>query len=221
MMWLRRFRTSGSTSIAKSATISPGAVVGKRFRPLLGYMLSPAESERTVVGDRAYIGYYALVGLGSHIGDGTIVDDFCMVESDVTIGQGTLLIYRAHVCNDAEIGRDCIIGGFIGENVVVEDGCRIFGQVVHVHHDPTLSWDAPDSEEPAAVIGRNVFVGFGAIIVGPVTIGPQAYVCAGALVTRDVPAGHIASGRNVFVSPSDWHGSLAESPHFGRAVPSR
>ena len=40
----------------------------------------------------------------------------------------------------------------------------------------------------------NVFIGYGAIVLPNVTIGPNAIVAAGAVVTRDVPPGHIVAG---------------------------
>ena len=40
----------------------------------------------------------------------------------------------------------------------------------------------------------NVFIGFGAIILPDVTIGPNAIVAAGAVVTKDVPEGSIVAG---------------------------
>lgn len=43
-------------------------------------------------------------------------------------------------------------------------------------------------------IRDNVFVGYGAIVMPGVTIGPNAVVAAGAVVTRDVPSGHIVGG---------------------------
>lgn len=44
------------------------------------------------------------------------------------------------------------------------------------------------------VIGGGVDIGAGARIVGPLTIGDHAIVGANAVVTRDVPPGHVATG---------------------------
>ena len=43
-------------------------------------------------------------------------------------------------------------------------------------------------------IGNNVWIGGGAIILGGVHIGDNAVIAAGAVVTKDVPAGMLVAG---------------------------
>jgi bifunctional UDP-N-acetylglucosamine pyrophosphorylase/glucosamine-1-phosphate N-acetyltransferase len=43
-------------------------------------------------------------------------------------------------------------------------------------------------------IGRDAFVGSGTLLVAPVELGDEAHTGAGAVVTRDVPAGKLAYG---------------------------
>jgi bifunctional N-acetylglucosamine-1-phosphate-uridyltransferase/glucosamine-1-phosphate-acetyltransferase GlmU-like protein len=85
---------------------------------------------------------------------------------------------------------------------------------VHSQYNPLLPWDGEDSEEESATIGNFAFVGFGAVIAGKVTIGLKAYVLAGAIVTKDVPAFNIASGVNNFDHFSEWRGKLSQSKFF-------
>jgi len=44
------------------------------------------------------------------------------------------------------------------------------------------------------VVGSNVWVGYGAQILRGVTVGDNAIVGAGAVVTRDIPANAVAAG---------------------------
>lgn len=78
-----------------------------------------------------------------------------------------------------EIGDDCLIG----HQVVIAT----------LNHDPMP--DRRKSMTPAPVrIGRNVWIGSHATILPGVTVGDDAIIAAGAVVTKDVPAGTIAAG---------------------------
>jgi UDP-3-O-[3-hydroxymyristoyl] glucosamine N-acyltransferase len=202
----------GPCKIDNSADIKKGVIIGKPFRRLLDG--TQEALGKTILRKNVYVGFYSIVGSGSEIGSHTIVDDFSVIESRVIIGKRNLLIYHAQVCNDVQIGDKCVIGGLIGERTVIGNGCRVFGKIVHSQFNPLLDWDAGDSEEESPIIKDYVFVGFGSIIAGKVTIGQKAYIMAGAIVTKDVPDFNIASGVNKFVHFSKWPGELARSEFF-------
>jgi acetyltransferase-like isoleucine patch superfamily enzyme len=213
MNMTKDFTLIGPRKIDRSAKIKKGAIIGKPFRRLLDG--TQEHTEKTILNKHVYIGFYSIVGAGTGIGSNSIIDDFSVVESRVKIGERTLLIYRAQVCNDAHIGDNCVIGGLIGERTIIGNGCRIFGKVVHSQQNPLLPWDAEDSEEESVTIKDFAFVGFGAVIAGKVTIGYKAYILAGSIVTKDVPAFNIASGVNEFVHFSKWKGHhLSQSKYF-------
>ena len=71
-------------------------------------------------------------------------------------------------------------------------------------HRPLPGWrwsnDAVGASKPVQ-IGRGCFIGARAIILKGVTLGDGAVVAAGALVTRDVPANHLAIGNPATVKP--------------------
>jgi hypothetical protein len=94
----------------------------------------------------------------------------------------------------------------------------VAGDLIHRQLDPSTPWDDPAAEESSPMVADGAFVGWRAVIIGGVNIGAGAYVCAGALITKDVPAGHIGCGRNEILAPSEWRGALGKSPFFHEAV---
>ena len=207
------FTSSGICHIHPSAQICSGAVIGKPFRPLIGFS-GEDPPDTTIIGPGVYVGYYSIVGSGSVIDEKAIIDDFSIIECEVTLGSNALVIYRAQIYNEARIGRECVIGGFVAERVVVGDRSRVFGKIVHSQHNPKIAWDAPEAEEGSAVIEEDVFIGFDAIVVGEIKVGAGAYICAGATVTKDVPPQNIAHGTNKIIPYSEWPGDLRRSPFF-------
>ena len=91
----------------------------------------------------------------------------------------------------------------IGENTIIGADALITDTDFHSPlPDGGWSNDAADASAPVR-IGKGCFIGARAIILKGVTIGDGAVVAAGALVTRDVPAEHLAIGNPAMVKPLD------------------
>lgn len=221
-MTILRHTLVGRCDIHSSAKIREGAVVGKAFRPLLESEGCGEEGlSTTMLAKGVYIGYYSLVGSGTRLMEGVIVDDQCTIECDVVVGERSLVIYRAQICNGAHVGSECVIGGLVAERTRIADRVRSLGRFVHLQHHPDRGWDSDESMERSALVGSGAFVGFGAQVIGPVNLGEECYVCAGAIVTKDVPPGHIAYGVNKVVKPEEWKGALGRSDYFQRSSEGR
>ncbi|AWB82574.1 serine O-acetyltransferase [Corynebacterium yudongzhengii] len=91
----------------------------------------------------------------------------------------------------ATIGRRFFIdhgmGIVIGETAEIGDG-------VMLYHGVTLGGQVLTQTKRHPTLGNNVTIGAGAKILGPVVIGDGSAVGANAVVTKDVPADHIATG---------------------------
>lgn len=103
--------------------------------------------------------------------------------SNITIGAGTFANYGLTALDVAAItiGRDVQIGPHV--------------QLLTPTHP--LEPDARRAKLEAAkpiVIGDNVWLGGGAIVLAGVTIGENSVVGAGAIVTRDVPPNVVVAG---------------------------
>jgi acetyltransferase-like isoleucine patch superfamily enzyme len=97
----------------------------------------------------------------------------------------------------------------LGHNVSLS-GCTLFG------HDGVVNMLRNAYGGDLDRVGRidirdNVFIGHQAIVMPGVTIGPDAVVAAGAVVTRDVPPGCVVGGipAKVIARTRDLHGQLA------------
>ena len=206
-------RSRELAKIAPTAQISSTAVIGNAFRPLLDGRCKP-ETRKTTIGPRAWIGEFVTVGQGARIGADSIVEEFAAIQADAEIGSRVLVAGRSWIGLGARIGDGCVIKSHIGDNSQIGARCRIAGDLIHRQLDPSVPWDDPAADEPAPIVADGAFIGWRAIIVGGVNIGEGAYVCAGALITRDVPAGYIACGRNQIVHPSAWPGTLGKALFF-------
>jgi acetyltransferase-like isoleucine patch superfamily enzyme len=134
----------------------------------------------------------------------SVMRPFC-VSGAVSVGHGLHLglgskIWSAHglsIGAGVYVGRYCTIeaDGEIGDNVLIANNVGIVGRVDHDIHDIgspiTQSTWVGDADRQARVQDRvliesDVWLGFGAIVLGGVSIGRGAIVGAGAVVTRDV-----------------------------------
>ena len=123
------------------------------------------------MGDQAHVRERAEVGERSVVGRGSAVDN------DVTIG--------ARV----RIQTGCYITAFsvIEDDVFVAPG-------VTLTNDDTMGRHGPNHEFRGALLRRACRVGGGAVVTPGVEIGEEAFVAAGAVVTRDVPARAVVMG---------------------------
>ncbi len=202
-----------AVKIDPSAQISRTAAIGNPFRPLLDGRHKRVIRE-TAIGPRVWVGEFVTVGQGARIDADSIIEDFASIQSDAEIGSRVLVSGRSWVGLGAKVGDDCVIKAHIGDNSQIGAHCRIAGDLIHRQLDPSIPWDDPAADEPAPIVKDGAFIGWRAIVVGGVNIGEGAYVCAGAVITKDVPAGYIACDRNQIMHPSAWPGALGKTPFF-------
>lgn len=118
------------------------------------------------------------------------------------IGDNTKVGAFVEVQKNANIGKNCKISShtFICEGVTIEDEVFIGHSVTFINDsyprattDGQLQTEA-DWKVEKTVVRRGASIGSGATILANVTIGENALVGAGSVVTKDVPAYAIVAG---------------------------
>lgn len=123
------------------------------------------------------------------IGGGTRVGSMTLIHKGAKIGSGVTIGSHCNIC-DCEIGARVSIqtACHITRGVIIEDDVFVGPRVVTLNDK--LKGDAMSYPR----ICRGAKIGGGSVILPGVTIGENAIVGAGSVVTRDVPAGQTVVG---------------------------
>ena len=120
-----------------------------------------------------------------------------------SVGDNTKIGAFVEIQKNAFIGKNCKISShtFICEGVTIEDDVFIGHNVAFVNDsfpratagDGKLQTEADWKVEPT-LVKKGASIGSGSTILANVTIGENALVGAGSVVTKDVPASTIVAG---------------------------
>ncbi len=137
------------------------------------------------------------------VGDGCVVDETvsyeAVLDDRVTTGPRAYLRPGAHLCEGAKAGTHVEIKkSTIGKGSKVPHlsyiGDTEMGEGVNVGAGSiTCNYDG--TKKHKTVIGDGVFIGSDTMMVAPVSIGDDALVGAGSVITKDIPEGALAVAR--------------------------
>ena len=134
--------------------------------------------------------------------------DTAIIDDGAQLGPGTKVWHFSHVCAGARIGARCSLGQnvFVGNDVVIGSGVKIQNNV-SVYDAVTLEDDvfcgpsvvftnvynpraavSRKHEYLRTVVKRGATLGANCTIVCGATVGEYAFIGAGAVVNKDVPA---------------------------------
>jgi UDP-2-acetamido-3-amino-2,3-dideoxy-glucuronate N-acetyltransferase len=194
--------------IAPTAIVYPGTVVGEGCQ-ILDYAVvgkQPTLSPRSTtareelppleLGAGTIVSTGAIVFAGTRVGDRVIVGDQacvrerCELGDDVVIGRGAL------VENDSTIGALTKVQAmaYITAYTTIEDSVFIAPCVQTTNDNFMGRTEKRHALRKGPTIRRGARVGGGAVLCPSVEIGEEAYVGAGAVVVKDVPARVVVVG---------------------------
>ena len=118
------------------------------------------------------------------------------------VGDNTKIGAFVEIQKNARVGKNCKISShtFICEGVTVEDDVFIGHGVMFINDSyprATINGQLQTEQDwkvETTLVKRGVSIGSAATILANVTIGENALIGAGSVVTRDVPANAIVAG---------------------------
>lgn len=183
------------TVIGSGCVIEDGAVLGKRPRLRPGSSAAREHSGMLTIADGATICAGAVVYASAWVGPRVIVGDQAQVRERAVIGAGTVVGRGSSIDFDVVVGERVLIqtGVYVTAGTVVEDDVFI-GPGVNTTNDDTMGRHPRGKALAGPVLRRACRIGGGVVLTPGVEIGAEAFVAAGAVVTRDVPARAVAMG---------------------------
>ena len=189
------------TVLGEGVKVLEGAVVGKQPT------LSPRSTAKreplapTTIGDGTIVSTGAIVFAGSRIGARVILGDQSCVRERVEIGDDVVLGRGSYVENDTTIGAMTKIQAeaYITAYSVLEEHVFIAPCVVTTNDNWMGRTEQRFENVKGPTIRRGARIGGGAILCPAIEIGAEAFIGAGAVVTKDVPPRAVMVG-----NPARW-----------------
>ena len=196
------------TEVAETAIVYPGTVLGEGCK-VLDYAvvgkqptLSPRSTAKreelpplelgagTVVSTGAVVFAGTTIGERVIVGDQACVRERCRIGDDVVIGRGSL------VENDTSVGALTKIqaNAYITAYSLLEDNVFIAPCVVTTNDNFMGRTEKRHELVKGPTIRRGARIGGGCVLLPGIEIGEEAFVGAGAIVIRDVPARALVVG---------------------------
>jgi len=182
------------SAIGDGCAIGDHAVLGKRPQ-LARHSSARGEAGQLHLGAGVSVGTAAVVFAGARIADGAILGDQCFVRERSSVGEGSVIGRGSVVDNDVVVGARVRLQSnvYLTAFTTVEDDVFV-GPGVVTTNDDTMARHAPGEPLRGALLRRACRIGAAAVLTPGVEVGEEAFVAAGALVTRDVPARAVVMG---------------------------
>jgi bifunctional UDP-N-acetylglucosamine pyrophosphorylase/glucosamine-1-phosphate N-acetyltransferase len=167
----------------------------------------------TQVGRDVTIEPNVVFGPGVTVGDGSVIHAFCHI-TGASIGANAEVGPFARLRPGADLGTRAKVGNFVEiKAATIGDGAK----VSHLSYIGDASVGAAANIGAGTItcnydgffkyrtnIGAGAFIGSNSALVAPVTIGDNAIVAAGSVVTAEVPPGALALARGVQTVKPGW-----------------
>ena len=167
---------------------------------------------RVKLGDRVRIGPNVVLR-DCEVGDDTVIHPHCVLEQSVVgrgcsvgpfarLRPGNRVADGAHIGNFVEL-KNTQLGPGSKANHLSYLGDSVIGARVNVGAG-TITCNYDGASKHRTTIEDGAFIGSGAMLVAPVTVGEDATIGAGSTITKDAPAGRLTLERSKQLTVEGW-----------------
>ena len=165
---------SGDINLDSSITFSGECKISEGVSIKRGSILDNIE-----IGKNSLVRPYSILN-DSRFGSNNIIGPFSFVRDNSHIGDGCIVgnhveVVRSTLGNNVKISHQAYIGDVsTSENVIIGSGVVFCNFDGHSHQE--------------CIVGSDVLIGSGSMIVSPIRIGSHSVIAAGSIITKDLPS---------------------------------
>jgi len=168
----------GDVKLGDNVSIGPNCIIKDTLIESNTKIEAFSHIDKAHIGESCVIGPYARLREGSKIESSAKVGNFVETKNSV-LGEGSKANHFTYL-GDTEVGKDSNIGA------------------------GTITCNYDGKEKHKTTIGDESFIGSNTALVAPVTVGSNATVAAGSVITKDVPDNALGLGRSKQSNKDNW-----------------
>ncbi len=178
------------SEVGDGVKIGANAVLGQRPTKAKSSTLKTSpDLPGLSIGNRAVIGVGAVIYAGSSLGDDCFIADGAQVRERCTIGASVIIGHAATVENDCQVGDRTRIqtGAYITAYSTLEEDVFVAPMVTTTNDNFMGRTEERFARTKGVTAKKGSRIGGNAVVLPGITIGQEAMVAAGSVVTKDVP----------------------------------
>ena len=168
----------GNISLGDNVSIGPNTILKNATIGSNTKIEAFSHIDGAEIGSGCLIGPYARLREGSHIANSAKVGNFVETKNSI-LGEGSKANHFTYL-GDTEVGKSTNIGA------------------------GTITCNYDGTKKHKTSIGDDSFIGSNTALVAPVTVGSNATVAAGSVITKDIPDNGLGIGRAKQNNKEDW-----------------
>jgi acetyltransferase-like isoleucine patch superfamily enzyme len=183
--------------IGDNVRIDDNTVIGKLpMKAVLSAVTSDQLLKPCVIASHCLIGAMVVIYRGCTLNSQVMVADLASLREDVEVGELTIIGRGVTVENHVKIGSRCKLEteAYITALSEISDGCFIAPEVTFTNDNFLGRTKERFKFHKGVTMRRGARIGANVTVLPGLTLGEDALVAAGSIVTRDVPARKIVMG---------------------------